>query len=180
MKKLSNKILVITLLVLGAGFILSRLFWSPGLESNLRKDLIQLDASKITEVRIWPSSHPGEELKLVREGYRWKVSKGKRRSQSDDALVKSLLSLARQVKAQRMVSRKKEKWEELNVGEKGTHVSIYENSTKKADFQVGKTGFTSAADGSFSGGYTYLRLTDENEVYAVEGFFESGFNRAYD
>jgi hypothetical protein len=179
MKKLSNKILIITLLVLAVGFVLSRLFRSPGLESNLRKDLMQLDTAKITEVRILPSGHRDEELKLVREGYHWKVSKGKQQSQSDEALVRSLLSLVRQVKAQRMVTHKKERSEEFNVGEKSTHVSIYQNSTKKVDFQIGKTGFTSAADGSFSGGYTYLRLTDENEVYAVEGFFESGFNRAY-
>ena len=167
------------MLLLAGLFVLSRLFHSPGKESNLRKDLVRLDTSKINEVRILPSSHREEEIKLVREGYRWKVIMGQQQAETDEGLVKSMLGMMRQIQAQRMVSHRKNKWEDFNVGEKGTQVSVFEDSGKKADFLVGKTGFTQTPEGGFGGAYTYLRLKDENEVYVVEGFFDSGFNRAF-
>ena len=179
MKKLSNKILIITFLLLAAVFVLSRRFHAPGKESNLRVDLIKLDTARITEVHILPSSHHEEEIKLFRDGPRWKVSKGKEEAATDGGLVNTMLGMLYSVQPQRRVSHKKEKWEDFNVGEKGTHISVYENSTKRADFMVGKTGFTQTPGGGFGGGFTYFRLTDEDEVYVVEGFFESGFNRAY-
>ena len=137
MKKLSNKILIVTFLLLAAVFILSRLFLAPGRGSNLRKDLVKLDTAGVTDVRILPSSHPEAEVILHREGRRWKVSKEKQQSETDEGLVKSMLGMLVRVEAQRMVSRKKEKWEEFNAGEKGTHIAVYENSKKKADFVVG-------------------------------------------
>lgn len=179
MKKVSNKLLISILVILAAAFVLSRFFHSPGQESNLRKGLVKLDTARISEVRILPSSHREEEIKLVREGYRWKVTLGKQEAETDAGLVKSMLGMLVSVEAQRRVSHKKEKWEEFNVGEKGTRISVFENSSKKADFLVGKTGFAPATGGGFAGGYTYFRLADENDVYAVDGFLESGFDRAF-
>ena len=113
MKKLSNKILIITLLLLAAVFVLSRLFLAPGRGSNLRKDLVKLDTAGITDVRIRPSSHPEAEVILHREGRQWSVSKEKQQSETDEGLVKSMLGMLLHVEAQRMVSHKKEKWEDF-------------------------------------------------------------------
>ncbi len=179
MKKLSNKILIATLLVLVTVFALSRVFRSPGLESNLRKELVMLDTANVTEVRILPSSHREEEIKLVRQGNRWKVSKGKQASETDKALVDNMLTLLAYTKAERIASRKKEKWEEFNVGEKGTHIMVYDHAEKAADFHIGKTGFIQSQTGGYGGSYTYLRLSDENDVYAVEGFLASNLDRSF-
>ncbi|MCX8491365.1 MAG: DUF4340 domain-containing protein [Cyclobacteriaceae bacterium] len=47
--------------------------------------------------------------------------------------------------------------------------------------RIGRVGFNQSSDGQFNPGeiFTYVRLTNEDEVYAVEGFLESSFNRSY-
>lgn len=178
MKKLSNKILLAGLVVLVGIFAASRFFRSPGLESNLRKDLLTLDTAKIDEIKILPSKERTEELRLVREGNLWKVIKGTRQEPASKTSVKNLLSSLNMV-AQQMVSRKKEKWEEFNVGTNSTHVTVFNEGNKLADFHVGKLGFTQNSSGGFGGSYTYVRLSDEDQVYSVDGFLEPTFNSTF-
>jgi Domain of unknown function (DUF4340) len=180
MKKLSNKILLVGLVVLVGIFVASRFLRSPGLESNLRKDLLKLDTARISEVRILPSKEHQEELRLTRTGYDWKIIKGNRQEPTSKTSVKGLLQSLGGIKAERLASRKKEKWEEYNVGDNSTHVTVYTDGKKTADFHVGKLGFTQNGSGNFGGSYTYVRLSDENETYAVEGFLESTFNNGFD
>ncbi len=179
MKKLSNKILLIGLLALIAAFAGSRLFRSPALESNLRKELVTLDTATITEIRILPGKEHTEELKLVRDGNVWRVNKGQHSEPTNGASIKGMLSALTNLRAQRMATRKKEKWQDYNVGDNSTHVSVYHQGSKLADFHVGKLGFVQSGSGGFGGAYTYLRLDDENEVYTVEGFLESSFNNSF-
>jgi len=179
MKKLSNKILLIGLIVLIAAFAASRFFRSPGLESNLRKELLKLDTVAVDEIRILPAKERVEELKLRREGNNWKVSKAERKESANLASIKSVLGSLANMQAQRMTSRKREKWNDFNVGDNSTHVSVYQHGNKIADFHVGKLGFTQSSDGGFGGAYTYVRLSDEDEVYSVEGFLESTFNNSF-
>jgi hypothetical protein len=42
-----------------------------------------------------------------------------------------------------------------------------------ADIVIGKSGF------SQGGGYTFMRLTDNSDVYTIEGYLESTFNRSF-
>lgn len=183
MKKLNNKILLIVLVAMIAIFALSRVFRSPKLEANMRKELVMLDTAKVTEVRIAASATPGEEIKLLKSGAQWFVSKGNKKYAAETATVKGMLASVASLQAQRMVSRKKDKWETFNVGDKGTHVSIWNEGNRLAGFYVGKTGFNQspgAYQGGFGGAYTYVRLADETAVYSVDGFLESTFNRGAD
>jgi len=179
MKKLSNKVLIITLLVLVGIFVLSRIFRSPSLESNLRKNLVELDTAKITEVRIQPAKEKGKELKLVRKGNQWKILGDTKEADAEGGTVESMLGVMKNLEAQRMVTRKKEKWETFEVGEAGSRVIVYAGADKLADFWVGKTGFNQSETGRLKGAYTYIRLTNENEVYSSAGFIGSHFNRTF-
>ena len=178
MKKLSTKILFVLLVVLVTVFVLSRIFRSPGLESNLRKTLVSVDTATVSEVRIQPASNRIAEIKLVKEGKNWIVVSDKKKSATDINSVKGILGLLQGLPTQRLASRKKDKWETYNVGDKGTHVTVYAGSKKIADLNFGKTGFAPGG-GRYGSAYTYVRLSDESEVYTVDGFLESQFNRSY-
>lgn len=178
MKKLNNKWLILTLVGLAAAFALSRFFRAPGLESNLRKQLVAIDTAAITEVQIRLAAG-GEELKLTRDGVNWKVTQGSKNAFADASAVKTALTSLTTLKPLRMVTRKKEKWNDFQVGETGTLVSIYENGKKQDDLHIGKTNFVQNQQGGFGGAYTYVRVGDEDEVFAVDGFLESAFNRAH-
>lgn len=184
MKKINNKILLIGLLLLIGLFVVSRLFRSPQLESNLRKELVKLDTAKVTEVRVTSSGEDRKTVKLTRENKTWIVTSDDKKYKVDVNAIKGLLNGVGSVQAERMVSRKKEKWESFSVDDKATVVSVYYGSDKEAEFHIGKTGFNQPPGGGnpMSGGnfspYTYVRLSDEDEVYIVNGFLGSTFNRA--
>ncbi len=182
MKKFSNKLLLIAFVVLLSIFVLSRVFRSDKLESNIRKELVTLDTAKVTEVRIKSTATEGEELKLVKSGAKWKVVSGTKEAMTESGAVNSMLGVAQHLKVQRLVSRKKEKWENFEVGENSTRVSIFEGTKKLADFRVGKFGFAQGQSqgNGLQGMYTFVRLTNEDEVYTSDGFIGSHFNRSFD
>lgn len=178
MKKYSNKILIIALVVLISIFALSKIFRSPRLESNVRKELIRIDTAKVTEVRIQPVKVAGKEIKLIRNGHQWKVLSESKEAIAEGGTVESMLGVLMNLQAQRMVTRKKEKWDTFEVGENSSRISVYVDGKKTVDFRVGKTGFSQGQ--GMTGAYTYVRLTDEDEVYSTEGFIGSHFNRTFD
>lgn len=174
MKKINNKILAIGLVVLVGVFVLVRVFRAPRLESNVRKELVSLEIPKITEVRI---ASRDSSVKLVKENSKWNVIRGENKFEADSAAVARMLQTIQLVQATRMVSRKEDKWADFKVDSTGTNVSVYYCDDKEADFQVGSLGFNQspAGGGQFGQGqgmspYTHVRLTDENEVYVVDGF----------
>lgn len=179
MKKINNKVLVIGLVALVGIFVLSRVFRSPKLEGNLRKELVVIDTAKVSEVRI---AMPNL-IRIVKEGSTWFVYDGDKKFPADRDAVKGLVATISTMKAQRMVSRKQDKWESFNVGENGVNVSVYYGSDVEAEFKVGKTGFNQRQGSSqFNGGsgiepYTHIRVSGEDEVYIVDGFLESSFKR---
>jgi hypothetical protein len=178
MKKWNNKWLVLALVMLAGVFLLARFFRAPGLESNVRQQLVKVDTAAITELRIM-SAAGGEELRLTREGVNWKVAQGNKNAFADGSTVKSALTSLTSLKPLRMVSRKKDKWNDFQVGELGTRVGLYENGSQLGQLHIGKTNFVQNPQGGFGGAYTYVRVADEEAVYAVDGFLESSFNRAY-
>lgn len=176
MKKINNKILAIALVVLVGIFVAVRLFRAPKRENNTRRELVYLDRTKITEVRITSGDSA---VRLVKENDKWNVLKNEAKFEADSANVERLLQTIQILQSTRMASRKKEKWPEFKVDETGTNVSVYYDGDKEADFMVGSLGFNQSQGGGqnqFGGmgqgvsAYTHVRLADEDEVYVVDGF----------
>jgi hypothetical protein len=161
MKKINNKILAIGLLALVGIFVLTKVFRSPKLESNVRKELVNLDRTRITEVRIEGAD---SSVILLKENNNWTVGRNDVKLDADSATVERMLQTLQLIEASRMASRKKEKWAEYKVDSTGTSVSVFLGGDKEAEFVVGNVGFTQNAP------YTYVRLSDEDEVYVVDGF----------
>lgn len=181
MKKINNKVLVIGLVALVAIFVLSRVFRSPKLEGNLRKELVSIDTAKVSEFRIARSQ--SNAIRISKEAGKWYVHDANKKFAADRDVVKSVITTVSTLRAQRMVSRKEDKWESYQVDDKGMTVLVYYGKDVETEFKVGKTGFNqSAGNSQFGGGqnfqpFTYVRMSGENEVYIVDGFLESTFNR---
>lgn len=182
MKKLSNKILLAVLIVLIGIFALSRVFRAPSLEGNLQKSLVQVDTATVDQVKILVGDT--NQIVLKREGGNWTVQSNGNQRAADRGSINSMLGTMKELVAERMVSRKKEKWDVYQVGEQGTRVTLLSSGSEKADVYIGKAGFNQGQRQSPYGGggapYTYVRLAGENDVYAVDGFLVSQFNRGYD
>jgi hypothetical protein len=185
MKKINNKVLLIGLSVLVGIFVVSRIFRSPKLEGNIRKELVSLDTADIDEIRITTMAADKPRLiKLIRQEKGWQAVQEDKTYPADASAVASLLPTIADLNAIRMISRKKDKCETYNVGEKGANVSVYKNGSLEAEFRVGKTGFNQSQGGQQQFGrqgieaFTYVRMADEEEVYIVNGFLEATFNRS--
>jgi Domain of unknown function (DUF4340) len=191
MKNINNKILILVFAALVGAFVLVRLFRTPALESNMKKELVGLDTSKVTMIKIWPASAKGEEIQFVKGTVRWTVKKGDKEYNVEQGSANSLLGYVVKLVPQKMATRKKEKWGDYQVGDSATRVQFLAKDDVLADVRIGRIGFDQnemqrmqqqqqqfGGRGGFGGAFTYVRLEDEDEVYTVEGFLNSSFDRS--
>jgi hypothetical protein len=170
MKRFNNKILIITFIVLAAAFVLTKMFRSPGLESNLDDDLFKADTAEITELKIYPEAEKRQEIKLVKDGKTWKVVKNDRTAPAETFRVNTLLNSIASLKPERMVSRKKEKWDDYEVGDTtAVQIIAIKENNEILNLRVGKQ----------SGASAYVRIDDEDEVYAVAGLSRSEVDKSF-
>jgi len=186
MKKLNNKTLILILIALVGIFVLVRLFRTPALESNLKKELVAIDTSKVTLIKVWSRSERGGEIQFVKGTMKWTMKKGDKQYNLEQGTANSLLGYVINLAPQKMVTRKKEKWDAFQVGDSSTRVQFLADSDVLADVRIGRVGFNQNqmqqqqqfGGGGFGGAFTYVRLNSEDEVYTVDGFLEPSFNRS--
>ena len=189
MKNINNKTLILIFGALVGIFVLVRLFRTPALESNMKKELVALDTSSVTMIKIWPASAKGEEIQLVKGSMRWTLKKGDKEYNVEQGSANSLLGYVVKLVPQKMATRKKEKWGDFQVGDSSTRVQFFAKDEVLADVRIGRIGFDQnemqrmqqqqqMGGGGFGGAFTYVRLDDEDEVYTVEGFLSSSFDRS--
>jgi hypothetical protein len=167
MKSINNKILIITFGALASVFVLAKLFRSPGRNSNFDTSIFEVDTSRITEIRLLPPKDTLIETRLVKDSNQWSVVRKNITAPVAPNKIKSLLTLIEDLQPERIVSRKKEKWNEYELSDSAaTTLSIFANDNKLLDLRIGKA--TSSS--------TYGRTADGDEVYALEGNLQSSLN----
>lgn len=181
MKKIDPWKLAVILLSLVLVFIAVRKFRSPRLESNLPAVLVELDTAKITEIVITPAKDRRQPVRLTRSGG-WKLMKDGQVLRLEQGSAANLLRVLTALKPERMASKRKEKWDEFQVGDStGTRVEVMEGTSVEADVIIGRSGFGQTPTQAYGGpAFTYVRLQDETEVYAIGGFLDAQFNRVVD
>jgi Domain of unknown function (DUF4340) len=186
MKKLNNKTLIVILIALVGVFVMVRLFRAPALESNLKKELTTLDTSKVTMIKLWPGSELGKEIRFVRVAGKWSIKHDEKQYNMEPGAANNMMGYLVKLVPQKMVTRKKEKWSDYQVGDSSTRVQMLAGDESMADLRIGKLGFNQnqmqqqqfGGGGGFDGAFTYVRLEGEDEVYTVDGFLEASFNRS--
>lgn len=181
MKKTDPWKLAVILLSLILIFMAVRKFRAPKLESNLPASLAEIDTADVTELIITPSKAPQSPVRLAKTGG-WKLMQGERALRLEQGTGPNALRVLTHLKPERMVTKRKEKWNEFSVGDStGTRVQIMGGSSVLADLVIGRSGFGQTATQSYGGpAFTYIRLHDEEEVYAIGGFLDAQFNKAAD
>lgn len=187
MKKLNNKILIGIL----AGLILvvafAKLVRAPRLQRSLPEALVELDTANVEIVQLYPATERGTKLEFIRKDKRWRVVKGNQETTVEQGSVSTMLSYFVKLSPQKLITRKKDKWSQYAVGDSATRVVVLKGNKTIADVRIGRTGFDQPSGGQmnpygmggFGSSYTYVRTEGEDEVYTVEGFLESVFNRAF-
>ncbi len=184
--KFNNRTLLIVFLGLAGILVLTRVFTAKKAERTLDADLVEIDTGRISTIYIYPQAEQGEELVFSRNGFSWIVTKDELSAPADKYSLGHALDELLNLKADRLVARSEEKWPEFHVNDSlGTRVLVKEGKKTTLDMIIGRFNYQ-PPPGGYSGygqqygtGITYVRNSDEDEVYAVEGFLAMSFNQGF-
>jgi hypothetical protein len=181
MKRTDPWKLAVIFLSLVLVFIAVRKFRSPRLEGNLPVSLAEIDTAAVTELIITPAKARRQPVRIAKAGG-WKLMNGEQALRLEQGAGPNLLRVLTNLKPERMASKRSDKWDQFNVGDSsGTRVQVMEGASVQADLVIGRSGFGQTASQSYGGpAFTYIRLKDESEVYAIGGFLDGQFNRPLD
>ncbi len=181
MKKTDPWKLAVILLSLVLVFIAVRKFRSPGREGNLPVKLAEIDTAEVTGIIITPAKSRMEPVRLTKSNG-WKLMRGEQTLRLEQGAGVNILRVLTSLKPERMVTKRREKWNEFNVGDStGTRVQVMSGTSVIADLVFGRSGFSQTPQQSYGGApFTYVRLSDEDEVYTIIGFLDAQFNRGLD
>ena len=175
--------------VLAALFIITRLTRVRQGERSLMTELAVIDTSRVSTFSIYPAAGSGQEIRFVREGSGWRISRGEFSAPAGSQAVRSLLGEIRSLEAQQLVARDPDRWDDYQVVDSlGTRVVISEGSRVALDMIVGRFQYQPPPQNSYNNMYgqnqvsgkTYVRISGENEVYSVDGFFALSVNQGFD
>ncbi len=162
--KLIGILVVLVLVYLGIEF-----FGSKSRSKSFRSELVEIDTAKVTRMLI---DAKGKSLELKKKENNWEVSIGENKyapaqKSSVEGTFRSLLT----IKPSRVVAKSPEKWKDYQVDSTGTRVEVFEGDKKTLDLVIGRFGMQQQRNF-----YTYVRLFDEDEVYAADNFMGISFN----
>lgn len=175
MNKINNKILLGILLVLLIIFIGKRFLGSSG-ERNFKETLVAVDTSRVNKIVISPRASNGEDITLTKTGTGWQVARATIKDEADINGVKSMLGNMVNMRPKRLVAKSEDKWAQYEVNDSlGTRVMAYAGDEMLTDFVLGKFNFQQASRSMSN----FVRLSEDAEVYSVEGFLSSSFNQDF-
>jgi hypothetical protein len=185
--KFNNRTLLIVFLGLAGILVLSRVFTAKKAERTLDADLVEIDTGRISSIYIYPQAEQGAELIFSRKGNAWIVSKDELSVPADKYSVGHTMDELLNLEADRLVARSEEKWHEFQVTDSlGTRVLVKEGKKTTLDMIIGRFnyqpppgGYSGYGQQQYGTGITYVRNSNEDEVYAVEGFLAMSINQGF-
>lgn len=173
---MNNKLLLIVFLVLLGIYGLSKVFSSKK-DQSFKAELIAVDTTSVTQVIINTKGPESEEITLKKEEAGWIASNGQLNVKAPSGTISSLLGNLVLIKTKRVAANKAEKWSEYELEEgQATRVRVFDGDKLLEDFLVGRFSFNQQT----RSGISFIRLTGENEVYAVDGFQTLTFGQGFE
>ncbi len=172
----TNKILLIVLVALLVVFLGNEYLGGPD-SRNFKTTLVALDTATVDKIVLVSKTNGLQPVELLKAANGWQVSGKGINDRADKSVVKGMLNELANISPDRLLATSAGSWEENEVTDSlATRVKAYAGEELLADFYVGKFNFQ-AASRKMS---TSVRLADDEDVYAVEGFLSSVFNRSLD
>lgn len=169
--KISNKLLITVFVVLAA-IVLLMYFSSGKSERSFKSNLVEADTAKVDKILLYPKATKHKEVTLIKNGKKWFVKLENKDAEIPANIIGGILTQLQKMKPSKLAARREEKWAEFQVDTAGTRVKVFEEGDEQADFVVGKFKFVQPRSV-----YSYVRMTDDKDVYEVEGFLDMTFNK---
>lgn len=171
-KKLNTKTLIAVFGVLLVVVVVTQLFKSKQGDRNFESQLFTIDTSRVETIVILPKGSK-DEVKLVNVNYNWTLQFKGKTYKADQSIPKGMLMELVNLRAERIAATEKSEWMQFQLSEdSATHVKLEEKGKMLADLYVGKFSFQQPNTMT-----TYIRLANDEKVYAVSGYMAMTFNR---
>lgn len=175
-RRINIKILTVLFTTLLAIVVLVELADSKKGGRTFKSELVKVETDEVSSIEIYPKSVNGEQIKLFKENDSWKVESEGKKYNADQSIAKRLVSQLNDMKTKSVAATNKDNWEKYEVSDSlGTRVKILGAADVLADVIIGKFSFSQPRNMT-----SYVRLSNEKEVYGVEGMLGSSFNRNLD
>lgn len=173
MRKINVKYLVTAFVALLATWLIVLYTGSARKSSNVRTQLLNLDTAQVDELFI---HRQGEStpivLKRLDKGS-WKVGfENQPAYHADPVAVQQALGVLHKLTAQRMLTRQKSKWKQYEVTDSALLVKAIRKGKTIAALRIGKLSYPASGNA-----FTAVRLNDETETFAVEGYLSTNLGR---
>ena len=175
-KKINTTWLIIIFILLTGIVAFNKFYQAKKDESTFRTQFVQIDTVAVKGIFIYPRSEQGKEIKLLKNKKHWDLQNDKIKTIADSVAVRSLLSLFAVMKSVSLAGQDRTSWNDLQVTDSaGTRIKFMTDDNKIYDMIVGKFGYNQSA----RKGLTYIRHSNEDAVYAVEGFLSLSINQGF-
>lgn len=149
---------------------------------SAKNNLIKIDTSAITIIRFFPKVTQYKEVVIYRNGKDWSLKSGHNTWTADQTVVRAILGELKELKIDYVVGTDKSKWKDMSVTDnEGVRVKIEENSKLDAHFIVGKMSDSISSKTGKKTNFvkSYIRMINEDKVYAVQGNISALFNQSF-
>jgi hypothetical protein len=181
-KKLNVKVLIILLIILLGVYFISEMFDTD--ERSFRSKLADFDNSNVTSLII--ESSKGDKVKVVKESDIWKVVSDGKSYLADESTINNNLNLLNNLKVKRVAATEKSKWTEYQVVDTmAVRLIVEENNDEVLNMFIGKFSYKQPDNTQQLQNpnqrqqpiiTSFVRLDDDDIVYAVDGFLKMNFN----
>jgi hypothetical protein len=181
-KRFDNK----KLLFVAGGLILILLITilvrAPRENATLKTKLVEFDTTEAAKILIYPRLLKEQPVEFIRTKSSWVVQQGSIVSQPQKGSVENIFNEMLSLHPQSLAAMSKLKWSEFELTDSlATRVKILSGANKTlADVMIGKFSYKQSQNpyggGNGVEGTTYLRLYDEKEIYAINGFLSFFFS----
>ncbi len=151
--------------------------------STFKSELTNIDTANVKSFTIYPKAG-GEPITLDKKENNWWISDKNGEYNADNNQVKNMLNTLSNLKAKRLAAKSKDSWKKYELTDSlGTRIKVMSEKKTLADIFIGKFSYSQPAQQANpyqrqQGVLTsFVRLTDEKEVYAVDGYLSMTFNR---
>jgi len=182
--KLSNKTLVIVLLVLGVVFYFA--VYSDHSNSSYKNELINLDTAGVTKIKIEaPDKAPFE---LTKNNNLWNLQLDNNQADADLNKIKALLTQMSPLKTIRVATNSQKDFDKYGVGDKALKINFLDGNKSLAVLYLGKVHYevpeedernpySKGTQGRLIG---YARTDGDNLVYVVDGYMKISYGDGAD
>lgn len=183
-KKVSSGVLIIVLAVLMIAYLIVK--YSRSDDRTFKDKVLTVDPASVTQIIIDDPKSQQEAVSLWKTGDKWMVKVNNRDYTADTNVVKNMLKILSDMPTKRFAGKGSEAIVKYEVADtSGTLVTLKANEKKVAELLVGKFSYNVPKDQQqqMQGGRqprgemtSYVRIPDDKEVYAVDGYLKMTFS----